>query len=38
MNPLDELKKQMDTPEFAELVRKYLEEYFEKMIQTPCGK
>lgn len=28
MNPLDELKKQMDTPEFAASARKYMEEYF----------
>ena len=28
MNPLDELRKQMDTPEFAESARKYMEEYF----------
>ena len=28
MNALDELKKQMDTPEFAESARKYMEEYF----------
>ena len=28
MNPLDELKKQMETPEFAESARKYMEEYF----------
>ena len=28
MNLLDDLKKQMDTPEFAESVRKYMEEYF----------
>ena len=28
MNTLDELRKQMDTPEFAESARKYMEEYF----------
>ena len=28
MNPLDDLKKQMDTPEFVESARKYMEEYF----------
>ena len=28
MNPLDELKKQIDTPECAESARKYMEEYF----------
>ena len=28
MNPLDEFKKQMNTPEFAESARKYIEEYF----------
>ena len=28
MNPLDELKKRMETPEFEESARKYMEEYF----------
>ncbi len=28
MGALDELKKQMETPEFAESARKYMEEYF----------
>ena len=28
MNPLDDLKKQMDAPEFVESARKYMEEYF----------
>ncbi len=28
MNPLDELKKQIETPEFVESTRKYMEEYF----------
>lgn len=28
MNSLEELKKQMETPEFAESARKYMEEYF----------
>ena len=28
MNPLDELKQRMETPEFAESARKYMEEYF----------
>lgn len=31
MNPLDELKRQMETPEFAESARKYMEEYFGRM-------
>ena len=28
MNPLDKLKERMETPEFAESARKYMEEYF----------
>lgn len=28
MNPLEELKERMKTPEFAESARKYMEEYF----------
>lgn len=31
MNPLDELKKQMETPEFEESARKYMEEYFRRI-------
>lgn len=34
MNPLDELKKQMETPEFAEGARKYMEEYFRRIEKT----
>ena len=31
MNPLEELKKKMETPEFAESARKYMEEYFKRI-------
>ena len=31
MNPLDELKKRMETPEFEESARKYMEEYFRRI-------
>ena len=31
MNPLDELKQRMETPEFAESARKYMEEYFKRI-------
>lgn len=31
MNPLDELKERMETPEFAESARKYMEEYFKRI-------
>lgn len=31
MNPLDELRERMETPEFAESARKYIEEYFAKI-------
>lgn len=34
MNPLDELKKRMETPEFEESARKYIEEYFGRIEKT----
>ena len=34
MNPLDELKKRMETPEFEESARKYMEEYFGRIEKT----
>lgn len=34
MNPLDELKKRMETPEFEESARKYMEEYFGRIERT----
>lgn len=34
MNPLDELKKRMKTPEFEESARKYMEEYFGRIEKT----
>lgn len=34
MNPLDELKKRMETPEFEKSARKYIEEYFERIEKT----
>ena len=34
MNPLDELKKRMETSEFEESARKYMEEYFGRIEKT----
>ena len=31
MNPLDELKEQMNTPEFKESAKKFIEEYYRKI-------
>lgn len=31
MNPLDKLKEQMNTPEFAESARRYMEDYFKRI-------
>lgn len=34
MNPLDELKKRMEMPEFEDSARKYMEEYFGRIEKT----